>query len=260
MLILDQHRLIVMLPQKCGTETLQRRLGDLHSCSDVGSSPYYNAEAKRYLSKHVTISTARGLDAYKKRATYRKACFVRNPYDRVYSWFSWERDLCVRSAVLSGKQPYAIAGKLDADDASHERTKRQRSSLKTKMEAANSDFNQYVKNSPKKYKPMHRFTHSRLRRNQMDFIGYIERFEDDFQQLCRKYDISVDSSESGHVIGALKASCDPHQMERNDYKSLDYYNSETVRFVNKRFKCDFKYYGYQMLNPQDFPEKLSSRV
>lgn len=256
MLISDQHRLIIMLPQKCGTETLQRRLSHLHSSSSIGSSPYFNAEAKRYLSKHVTLSTARGLGDYKTRSTYSKACFVRNPYDRVYSWFSWERDLCVRNAVLSGKQPYAIARDLDADEASHERTKRLRANMKKKMDAADSDFNQYVKNSPKRYKPMYRFTHSRLRFNQMDFIGYLERFEEDFKQLCQRYAIDVDSSESGHVLGALKASCDPHQMERKDYKSLDYYNCETIRFVNKRFKLDFKYYGYQMLNPEDFPEHV----
>ncbi len=254
MLISDKHRLIFMLPQKCGSATLQLRLGYLHSSDAIGSSPYFNPEAGRYLSKHVTLSTARGLEDYKKRIDYSKVCFVRNPYDRVYSWFAWERDLCEKNAMLSGKQPYAIARDLDADEASLERTKRRRARLKQKMDAANYDFNQFVKQSPKRYKPMYRFTHSNWRRNQMDFIGYLERFEDDFQALCRMYAIGVDSNESGHVLGALKASCDPHKMAREDYKSLDYYNRETIQFVNKRFKLDFKYFGYQMLAPQDFPE------
>ena len=90
----------------------------------------------------------------------------------------------------------------------------------------------------------------------MDFIGYIERFEEDFSSLCQRYEIDTESKDSGHVLGGLKASCDPRRMERKDYKSLDYYNSESIRFVNKRFKLDFKYFGYEMLNPKDFPEHV----
>ena len=144
MLISDQHRLIIMLPEKCGTGTVQKRLNHIHSCSDIGSSPYYNKEAKRYLSKHLTLSTASRLSAYKQRKNYRKACFVRNPYDRIYSWFGYQKDLCERNAVSLGKQPYEIARNLDGDEVSQARTKQRRNRLKEKMAVASFEFNQYI--------------------------------------------------------------------------------------------------------------------
>jgi len=119
----DKHRLILMLPQKCGSATLQHRFKSLHSCADVGSSPYYDSTMKRYLLKHITLRVARQLDAFKARKNYQRACFVRNPYDRVYSWFKWQRRLSQKPIPEQSRaQKYSVARGLDGGDASLKRT------------------------------------------------------------------------------------------------------------------------------------------
>jgi hypothetical protein len=256
MLISDEHQLILMLPQKCGSETLQSRLKELHSCAEIGSSPYYEPNVKRYLSKHITLRVARKLPAYQQRQHYRKVCFVRNPYDRVYSWFCWQHRLSEKPLpVESPKQKYAIARELEGDEASLQRTQRIRRNLKLKMDAACGEFNRYIELNPESYGPLHEFTHV-WRCSRMDFIGYVEKFEDDYEAMCRRYGIDTDSAVCDNVLAKPKASCDPHRMEAEDYKSLPFYEKRTIDFVNRRFKRDFKCFGYEMLEPEDFPQRL----
>jgi len=252
MLISDEHQLILMLPQKCGSKTLQSRLKSIHSCAEVGSSPYYDPVMKRYLSKHITFRVAQQLSAFKKRKNYQRACFVRNPYDRVYSWFKWQLRLSQKPIPeKSPEQRYSVSRGLDGSDASLKRTQRIRENLKLKMDAAGGEFNRYIEQNPDSYKPIHEYTHhwGRLR---MHFIGFVERFEDDYKEMCTKYAIDLDSNVSGNVLVAPKATCNPHAMCREDFKSLDYYERRTVAFINKRFKLDFKYFGYPMLAPKAF--------
>jgi len=70
------------------------------------------------------------------------------------------------------------------------------------MDVAGSEFNRYIERNPDSYKPIHEFTH-RWGRSQMNFIGYVERFEDDLEIMCARYDISVNSLECDNVLSKL---------------------------------------------------------
>lgn len=256
MLISDTHRLIVMLPPKCGTKTLQQRLKHIHSCAEVGSNTFYDSELKRYLSKHISLKTARRMKAFQDRADFRKVCFVRNPYDRVYSWFCWNLETSKKPLPLrNANQQYEVSSGLVGDEDALRHTRELRLNLQSKMKAAGGDFNRYVELYPGSYKPIHKFTHSG-RRSQMDFVGYVERFEADYQEIRNQFGIDDDSLESGNVLVQPHVVDDPRKMQREDYKYLDFFEKKTVKYINKQFKLDFKFYGYQKLNPKDFPDSV----
>ena len=73
MFISDEYKLIVMLPQKCASSSLQLRLQSIRSPESLDTHPRYEKELGKYISKHITIKTALKLKAYKSRLDYHKA-------------------------------------------------------------------------------------------------------------------------------------------------------------------------------------------
>ena len=138
MFISDEYKLIVMLPQKCASSSLQLRLQSIRSPESLDTHPRYEKELGKYISKHITIKTALKLKAYKSRLDYHRACFVRNPYDRVYSWFQWLEKSSKRliEEVHSGDL-------VEMERVAHMTRSRDRK-LK-KMKEADYEFNRYLK-------------------------------------------------------------------------------------------------------------------
>lgn len=71
-----------------------------------------------------------------------------------------------------------------------------------------------------------------------NFVGRFENLQNDFDYVLKK----------------LKINCVklPHLNETKKENWLDYYNEETIKLVNKRYKKDFKFLGYKMIYPRDF--------
>ncbi len=235
-----------MLPQKCGTSTIERRLGGLHNTETKPIGVYYEPQLKRHMSKHLTLKNASKLAFYNERRSYDKVCFVRNPYERVYSWFTW--------LIRQVEDLKPDDGKVH-DSETEQRTQRLLRGTRSKMESVNWDFSAYLKQSPKTFKPTYKFTHYRFR-NRMAFIGYVERFEYDYQKMLKSYGIEDVSSANANTSSVPHVECDPHSMTREDYRYLKYYDRSSISIVNQLMKKDFKLFGYEMLNPADFPKVL----
>ncbi|HAY45302.1 MAG TPA: hypothetical protein DCY55_03355 [Gammaproteobacteria bacterium] len=247
MFISDSHELIVLLPQKCASKTLQIRFDALRSPDSLDSGVVYEEELGRYISKHVTLKDALKLQAYKNREGYRKACFVRNPYDRVYSWFTWIR----RSLDKPG--PEAVGGHKEIDRIEHIR--RSRARKLEKMEELDYDFNRYLKRNEKSFKPANRFTHHK-KKCLVDFIGYQEDFERDYNGMVKLFQLPVSSVGDGNVVSGKRCAKKPPEMVASDYQYAEFFDRESIRIINRRFKLDFKYFDYPMLKPRHFPVTL----
>ena len=66
-----------------------------------------------------------------------------------------------------------------------------------------------------------------------DFIGRIENFKQDFKKICEKIDINAPKKY-------------PHKRKskrKKDYR--EYYDEETKKLVEERYKEDLKYFGYK---------------
>lgn len=247
MFISDEHKLIVMLPQKCASSTLQIRLKSIRSPESLDTHTRYEEELGKYMSKHITLKSAFKLKAYKSRLDYRKVCFVRNPYDRVYSWFKWLENFSNNLALKAADDQTEI-GRV-------ERVKRSLDRKAQKMVEANYDFNRYLKLNKKSFKPACRFTHHRGRCH-VDFIGYQECFESDYEKMIERFNLPVSSMEDGNVMNSKRSGKRPPELTTAEYQYTDLFNRESIQIINRSFKKDFKYFDYPVLDPRIFPRSL----
>ena len=247
MFISDSHEFIVMLPQKCASHTLQIRFDALRSSDSLDYGVVYEEEVGRYISKHVSLKDAMKLTAYRSRKDYRKACFVRNPYDRVYSWFFWIK----RS--LDKPLPVAVGDQAEVERVEHIIRSKERK--KKKMVEADYDFNRYLMLNEKSFKPANRFTHHK-KKCYVDFIGYQEDFEQDYNRMVEQFELPVSSTEDGNVVSGKRCGKKPPEMTVDDYQYTEFFTRESIRIINRRFKLDFKYFNYPMLKPRHFPVTL----
>ena len=247
MFISDSHKFILMLPQKCASKTLQIRFDALRSSDSLDCGVSYEEELGGYISKHVSLKDAVKLTAYKSRQDYRKACFVRNPYDRVYSWFIWiKRSLDKPLPVPVGDQ--AEVGRIEHIIRSKERKKK-------KMEEVGYDFNRYLMLNEKSFKPANRFTHHK-KKCHVDFLGYQEDFVRDYDRMVEQFELSVSGTEDGNVVSGKRCGKKPPEMTVDDYQYTEFFTRKSIRIINRRFKLDFKYFNYPILKPRDFPVDL----
>lgn len=75
----------------------------------------------------------------------------------------------------------------------------------------------------------------------MDFIGRFENFKEDLQKICKIIDVPY---------------IEKHENKRGDNDYLKFYTSKSIELVNQAAAKDFEYFGYKMLDPKDFPDKL----
>ena len=78
---------------------------------------------------------------------------------------------------------------------------------------------------------------------QIDFVGYVERFENDFNKIFNQYGVAYDPS-MGNVKNKPKQQCNPHKMEISNYKYYKKYTSDELEIVNSVFAKDFELFDY----------------
>jgi hypothetical protein len=162
---------------------------------------------------------------------YFKFTFVRNPYDKIYSGFLQDK--------------YAAAN-----------YSRWAKAKKDIFKDVGDDFNQYMQkhivcNDIMNdwrwvcFTPMHAFTHKNDS-YQLDWFGRTENLEQDILALSGKLGLEVDKIENRNVRTPIAKGL----------KYLDRYERKTIELVNELYRFDFEFFGYEMLNPDDFSEKV----
>lgn len=178
-------------------------------------------DIKDYLRPHDPIRLAEK-DLNGKYKEFYKVAFVRNPFDRLVSWYAM---ISASGKLLSEEEMQANPGhnKIWQHVLSH-----------------SQNFSEFIINcsdatDKSGWKP---FLYNQIdylvdvQDNCMvDFIGQFENIEADFQQICRHLEID------GKSFPKINAS--------KHYHYHDYYNSETRKIVADRFSKDIEFFKYK---------------
>lgn len=247
MIVSDDKKFIMFCPPKVGSSTLTSRLQEYDSRDNFFYQPRWNEELFKIEElKHITYLEFLNYKDSELLKNYFKFCFVRNPYDRVYSGF-----LMRCHHVKNVKHPRLDENKEYLNKLNHYLQKNEYSfnkSLKLLIDIEDMGFI-----------PLNRYTHfnSKLA---IDYIGYNEKFEEDFKEVCTLLNISNTPLTNRIIRTDPKPSSNPHEMNMSDYKYLEYYQRSTIEFVNDYYNEDFEYFGYKKMNPLDFPVKIDSDI
>lgn len=237
-----------MLPEKCATSTVRLRFQGMEDVQFTWRCAEYEKLLKKPLSKHLILKDVLCLDDFQKRNDYLKACFVRNPYDRIYSLFSWivNKSKNDFNLVDSGQPIRGVS-----PEQTSEYAKKAKRILKRhrKLEAINFDFNRYLPRKAKRFRNISCYTHHKGIAY-MDFIGRVESFEIDFAALCQKIDFHPKSQNNKNVLN-------PETIEKERAidlpTSFSKYTPKSIRIVNRICADDFENFGYKKFSPKDAP-------
>jgi hypothetical protein len=222
---------------KAASSTLHLRLEPYNDCR-YSRFYYYNPLLQRVVHQHITYAEFAALP--ENNANYLTAAFVRNPYDRVYSGFlQLQRDF-QRQPFAEYPSPWIKSLVIQ-----------QLAETSAQLAAAEFDFNRWFglveeyqiydigRNSSFPLHPAHYWT-GRNREIEVDFIGKVESFEDDFDAFCGKVGIQSLPRESDNRSNIQRDS-----PERFLPRYIHLMNSASIGKINTIFHDDFELFGYE---------------
>lgn len=238
MIVSNAHKFVLLAPWKTASSTCHLRL-EQYNESRYNRFFGFNAELQRVVHQHLTYADFLGLP--ESKLGYLTGAFVRNPYDRVYSGFiQIQRDMLDQPKIqleeswvgqLMLQQIAEVAGSL----------------IKSQF-----DFNTWFdrledhvffntgRDSNLPLFPSNYWTglHGQIN---VDFIGRVESFEEDFRRFCTLVGIEETSSENENVSAEAVLGSPSEQP-----KYLGKMTCNTLRKINRIFEVDFSLFDYQM--------------
>jgi len=149
-----------------------------------------------------------------KWQTYKKICFVRNPYERIVSGWNFLQEKYDKFTSINYIDykilPFKEFLKLDPKLVSN---------------------NEYI----------HTFMTQSFNADNIDYIGKLENIENDLENIL--LDIGFEKNEINHEKQIVNSSY------HLDY--INYYDDENIQLVNKLFKEDFEKFNYKMVSNLD---------
>jgi len=219
MLISHNHKLLFVHLQKTGGETVSKLLAETVPDLDRLEPKHKFARQGR--------EEVRGWDEYFKFA------FVRNPWDRLVSWYSMIRNAAIMYRVH--RTP------TNRRQESHIRQVRQNRLWRYVLDNS-STFEEFIYNCTDDIAMgegvAYSFTYNQLDyvtdsngRLLVDFIGRFESFETDLRKVFR-------------ILGVEPELVPWENRSSHAHYSL-FYTAETKKIVSERFKRDIEYFGYE---------------
>jgi len=242
MIVSHSKRFVMFLPWKTASGTLAARL------APYDEGPYnthfrFNARLNRVIHRHVTCADFLGLP--EAGLGYFRASFVRNPYDRMYSGFRQiQADL--RAA------PHVAIEQAWVKALVHQQLMENHQLL----QSANHDFDQWValiqehqvlqqgRNSNLPLHPACYWTHV-ADHQFVDFIGRVERFEEDLGIFADLVDVVPLRVASVNVAERAERS----GVSAEGYRYVARMNDASIRKINHLFAADFERLGYRKIKP-----------
>ena len=176
--------------------------------------------------RHMTANQA--IEKVEDWEQYFKFVFVRNPWDRLVSWYSM---------IDKGRKKYAP----DSLTEARQRRLRRNVLLRHALENA-ATFEDFVKNSGEELKArdgsLVSFAYNQLDyltdesgNLLVDFIGRFEHFAEDLTAVSNKLGLNMDDI--------------PHRNSSRHTHYSAFYTAETEEIVRKSFAKDIEYFGYE---------------
>lgn len=240
MIISHQKKFAIFFPWKTASQTTFLRL------QPYDESPYskffhFNPFLNRVVHQHITCAEFSCLP--ESKLGYFTASFVRNPYDRVYSGFrqlqkdiqtqpyasypnTWIRNLVMKQ--LSENFAQLCAAQFDFD--------------KWLESVSDEQIYEVGRNTNFPLHPSHYWTHIHAKQT-VDFIGYVENFEADFQKLLTRVGIKIVEMNNANVV-ELNGNAKNNPF---GYRYVDRMNIDSIRKINRLFEQDFDLFNYQRL-------------
>ena len=234
MLVSHSRKLVFVHIQKTGGQTVSKVLKK--NISDVS----------RLKPKHAFA--VQGMEDLEGWNEYFKFAFVRNPWDRMVSWYSM-----IRNSHLTPLDQIPVDQREKIRHLRQVRSTKQRGNRVWRYVLDNSStFEEFITNCTDMVKVKesvdHSFTFDQLIHysptfNQLDhlsdgdgnllvdFIGRFENFENDLLQVSNRLGVELRSVPHGNRS--------PHRH----YSS--FYTPETEMIVRERFQRDIEYFGYE---------------
>jgi hypothetical protein len=239
MIISHSKQFILLSPWKTASSTCH------DSLAAYSESPYprffhFNPWLNRVVTQHLTLADLLALPEGK--LDYRRAAFVRNPYDRAYSGFlQLQRDFSDQPKV--GIDPGWIT----------QLVRSQISRNMARVIAAGFDFDDWIAlvpeyeiheaghNTNMVLHPCHYWTHINGVQ-QVGFIGRVEQFDADFADFCAFVGVEMP------VIKAANISID-HQpaLSIGGSRYVGKMSRRSIDRINDLFASDFDHFGHEMI-------------
>ena len=243
MIISHKHRFALLSPWKTASSTCHERLSSYNE-SIYSRFFQFNKHLNRVVHQHITFSEFLSLP--EARLGYTVGAFIRNPYDRAYSGFiQTQRDISL--------QPRANFTEQWVKDL----VMTQLIENARRLIKASYEFNEWILSIPEyeilevgrntnfPLHPSHYWTHSSEARV-VDYIGKVERFEDDFAEFCIKVGIPVQPILNANITERRDApGTNPH-----GYKYISRMSAKAIARINDLFKEDFELFGYDMVTAE----------
>lgn len=225
MLVSHSHKLVFVHIQKTGGQTVSKVLKE--NVSDIS----------RFRRKHeFAMHAMEELEGWNE---YFKFAFVRNPWDRLVSWYS----------MISNAD--AVPAHRMLVDRKEERRLRRATRMKQRGDRLllwryvvdnSSTFEEFIKNCTGEIevKPgvFYSFVYNQLdyvsdRDGNLlvDFVGRFENFQNDLLEVSNRLGIELKSV--------------PHDNRSPHRHYSSYYTPETEMIVRERFRRDIEYFGYE---------------
>lgn len=239
MIIIPTHKLVLLLPWKTASQTLRARLRHLDR-SPYPDFFYFNRHLNRVVHQHLTLADFQALP--ESRRGYRLAVFVRNPYDRVVSGFRQLLRDVTTQPQLPFPQPWIrdLVTQQLADNFAM-LCKAQFSVDAWFLQLPAFQVLEAGRDTSLPLHPAHYWTHAQGRQI-VDFVGRVERFEEDFAALCREFGIAGAGRQDANRSADSGAARDAH-----GYAYASQLHPQTVARINALFDADFELFGYDRL-------------
>lgn len=230
MIISHAKKFIFFHIGKTGGTTVERRLADYHD----DAPGFLSFDPDSYgIHSHVGLSYfCESAKRYELLRNYYTFCFVRNPYDFLYSVFcQW-----VKTGLLSAGNFSEWVTELDFVNAFNT------------LSLPHVDARAKLRDGY-----MHLYTH-KGDTCLMNFIGKVEFFEHDFEIVCDALGLTYDVRIHENILTPPRRFS-PQQISvtsKTCYKYLHKYNQKAAALVNCFFEKDFQWFGYPVFDPGDF--------
>jgi hypothetical protein len=201
----------------------------------------FNEYLGRVVHWHITYLEFLNLPESRRRPTV--GAFVRNPYDRAYSGFMQLQWDIQAQPHMSFRLPWV-----------RELVLEQLAQHAARIAAADGDFDKWLaslkesevydvgKDSSFALHPCHYWT-GIGGRNQIDFIGKVERYESDLQRFCDLVGVQQRKEAGSANVRFPEQAGAPNRP----YKYADRMNRASIDKINALFERDIELFGYRRL-------------